>query len=104
MSQVATTKVAKTKENLKLCQCMKCPTYTFMCKMKNMPGLMVDMMSDIGKKEHMEAMYCAFDKSKCIDEEKGCICMTCALYKKYNLDRARPINIASAAGGTANPC
>ena len=80
--------VAKTKENLKKCRCMKCPTYTFMCKMKNMPGNIVAMMSDIGKKDHMEAMYCAFDKSKCIDEEKGCICMTCDLFKQYDLDQA----------------
>lgn len=80
--------VAKTKKNLKKCLCMKCPTYTFMCKMLNMPGNIMAMMSDIGKKNHIEAMYCAFDKSKCITEEKGCICMTCALFKEYNLDKA----------------
>ena len=77
--------VAKTKENLKKCLCMKCPTYTFMCKMKNMPGNMAAMMSDIGKKDHMEGIFCAFGKSKCIDEEKGCICMTCAVFKENNL-------------------
>ncbi|MBI2848378.1 MAG: DUF2769 domain-containing protein [Chloroflexi bacterium] len=80
--------VARTKENLKKCQCMKCPTYTFMCKMKNMPGNMANMMKDIGKVDHMEAMFCAFGKSKCITDEKGCICMTCALYKENNLDKA----------------
>ena len=80
--------VTRTKENLKKCQCMKCPTYTFMCKMKSMPSNIMAMMGDIGKKDHMEAMYCAFDKSKCIDEEKGCICMTCELFKEYNLDKA----------------
>ena len=80
--------VARTKTNLGKCQCMKCPTYTFMCKMKNMPSNMVNMMRDTGKLDHMEAMFCAFGKSKCIDEEKGCVCMTCALYKEYNLDKA----------------
>lgn len=80
--------VTRTKENLQKCQCMKCPTYTFMCKVKSMPSNIMAMMSDIGKKDHMEAMYCAFDKSKCIDEEKGCICMTCELFKEYNLDKA----------------
>ncbi len=48
--------VTRTKENLQKCQCMKCPTYTFMCKMKSMPGNIMAMMSDIGKKDHMEAM------------------------------------------------
>lgn len=80
--------VTKTKANLKKCLCMKCPTYTFMCKMKNMPSNMVAMMRDIGKVAQMEAMFCAFGNSKCITDEKGCICMTCALYKEYNLNKA----------------
>jgi len=81
-------KVTRTKDNLGKCQCMKCPTYTFMCKVKSAPGNIMAMMGDIGKKDHMEAMYCAFDKSKCIEEEKGCICMTCAIFSEYNLDKA----------------
>lgn len=81
-------KVTKTKENLKKCLCMKCPTYTFMCKVKSMPSNILAMMGDFAKKDHMEAMYCAFDKSKCITEEKSCICMTCALFNEYNLDKA----------------
>lgn len=88
MTQAESTKVAKTKENIKLCMCMKCPSYTFMCKMKNMPGNIMAMMGDIGKKDHMEGMYCAFDNSKCITDEKGCICMTCAVFEKYSLDKA----------------
>ncbi|MBW6486920.1 MAG: DUF2769 domain-containing protein [Syntrophobacterales bacterium] len=36
----------------------------------------------------MEGMYCAFEKSKCIDESKGCICAECALYKKNNLNKS----------------
>jgi len=43
------TKVDRTKENLKKCLCMKCPSYTFACKMKSMPANLMDMMGDIGK-------------------------------------------------------
>ena len=79
--------VAKTNENLKKCICMKCPSYTFTCKMLNMPGNMIAMMSDVSKKVEIEAMYCAFEKSKCIKEEKGCICATCELFKENNLGK-----------------
>ena len=82
------TQVAKTKANLKKCRCMRCPSYTFMCKMRNMLGLMMAMMGDISKKNHLEAMYCAYDKSNCITKERGCICMSCALFKENNLDKA----------------
>jgi hypothetical protein len=81
-------KVEKSKENLKKCLCMKCPTYGFMCKMKNMPGNMMDMMKkDLATVDHMEAMFCAFGQSKCIDTEKGCICMTCEVFKENKLNK-----------------
>jgi hypothetical protein len=78
--------VAKTKENLKKCLCMKCPSYSFACKVKSMPGNMILMM---GKMDgiHAEAMFCAYEKSQCIDEEKGCICGTCEVFKEYNLGK-----------------
>ena len=79
--------VARTRENLGKCQCMKCPTYTFMCKIRNMPGNIMAMMRDIGKVDHMEAMFCAFGDSRCITDEKGCICPTCAIYAENNLDK-----------------
>lgn len=82
-------KVGKSKENLKKCICMKCPSYTFTCKMKSMPKNMMNMMSkDLSKVEHMEGMFCAFGESKCIKEEKGCICAGCELYKENNLDKS----------------
>lgn len=80
-------KVEKTKENLKKCLCMKCPSYTFFCKMKSMPGNMILMVSDMEEKLHAEAMFCAYEKSRCIDEEKSCNCPTCELHKEYNLDK-----------------
>lgn len=76
--------VPKTKENLHKCICMKCPSYTFACKIKAMPENMVDMLKkDFSKVDHMEAMFCAFGESKCIDEKKGCICLDCQLMKEY---------------------
>lgn len=80
--------VARTGENLERCQCMKCPSYTFMCKVMNLPSNVVNMIGEIDKVEHMEGMFCAFGKSKCIREEKGCICMTCEIYKENDLDKA----------------
>jgi hypothetical protein len=77
--------VPKTKENLKKCLCMKCPSYTFACKMQSMPGNVILMMSDMSKKLHAESMYCAYEKSHCIVDEHGCICSTCELYKEYEL-------------------
>lgn len=80
--------VARTKENLKKCLCMKCPSYSFACKMKNMPTNMMAMIEGVDKADRMEGMFCAFSKSKCIDTEKGCICPTCSLWKENNLSKS----------------
>ena len=80
-------KVAKTKENLKKCVCMKCPSYTTGCKMKNMPANMIGMMTGIEKKEHFEGLFCAFEESNCIKEKKGCLCLTCPVALENNLDK-----------------
>ena len=79
--------VAKTKENLKACQCMHCPSYTTGCKFKNMPENLVKLIEGFDMNEHFEGMYCAFEKSNCIKEDKGCICEECDVHKKYNLKR-----------------
>ena len=36
--------VAKTKDNLKKCKCVKCPTYSFACKIKAIPEGISDML------------------------------------------------------------
>lgn len=90
-------KVERTKENLKKCVCMKCPSYTLGCKMKAMPkGMMTMMSGSIDKQDHFEGMFCAFDKSKCIKEDKGCICGDCDLFKENNLDKTY---FCTASGG-----
>jgi hypothetical protein len=66
--------------------CMKCPSYTFTCKIKAMPNSIVEMLKkDISKVEHMEGMFCAFGKSNCITDDKGCICGSCEVHKENNL-------------------
>lgn len=79
--------VDKTKENLKKCICMHCPTYTTGCKLKNLPENLIKGMGDLEKEDHFEAMYCAFNKSHCIDQDKGCVCPDCEIYKEYQLNR-----------------
>ena len=79
--------VARTRENLKHCQCLHCPSYTMGCKIKNMPENIIKMMEDLDDVEHFEGMYCAFDKSHCISEDKGCLCETCQVHKDYDLKR-----------------
>ncbi|TFH03749.1 MAG: DUF2769 domain-containing protein [Methanosarcina sp.] len=43
------------------------------------------MKLHISKIEHMEGLFCSFGKSKCITEEKGCICGDCEVYKGNHL-------------------
>lgn len=84
-------KVAKTKDNLKKCLCITCTSYTFTCKIKAMPNNISEMLMlerDISEVEHMEGMFCAFGQSKCITEEKGCMCISCEVHKSNNLDNS----------------
>lgn len=81
------TKVDKTKENVKTCLCLSCPSYGIACQAKAMPKITATMMkSDLSGVEHMEKMFCAFGKSDCIDTQKGCICGDCEVHKKYDLN------------------
>jgi len=81
-------KVEKSKENLKKCICMKCPSYKLACKMKAMPKNIITMMKgNISEIDHFEGLYCAFEKSHCITVESGCICADCEIYKENNLGK-----------------
>lgn len=80
-------KVERTKENLMKCQCKSCPTYTFTCKLMAAPGniiLLFDTMND--NRLHAETMFCAYNKSQCITDEKGCKCSSCEVHKENGLD------------------
>ncbi len=79
--------VARTKENLKRCQCMDCPSYTTTCKVKSLPENLYHMMGNLEEVDHYESMFCAFEKSHCIEEDRGCLCDTCPVHKEYNLKR-----------------
>lgn len=75
-------RVNKTIENVKQCICDKCPSYTLACRNKN-NFLHDDNIADLN---HYEMMFCAFEKSNCIHENRGCICSKCAVHKKYQLN------------------
>lgn len=79
--------VDKTKDNLKKCKCMNCPSYTDTCKVKNAPENLLKLMGDFSKHEHYEKMFCAFERSNCIEEDNGCLCEDCEVFKNYNLNR-----------------
>ena len=79
--------IPKTKENLENCQCADCPSYNLGCKIKVMPENLYKLMNNFETTEHFEGMYCAFEKSHCITESKGCMCYSCENYKKYDLNR-----------------
>jgi len=72
--------VAKTKENFNKCKCAKCPSYTFGCKIKATPEHIADMLKqDISNEKHIELMFCAFGKSKCIAAFLGRQWLSCLL-------------------------
>jgi len=77
--------VPKTHANLLKCQCRKCPSYSTACKLKAMPGNTILLLGDMDK-IHAETMFCAYEKSNCIEEEHGCICAKCELYTEFNLE------------------
>ena len=79
--------VERTKENLSQCRCMKCPSYTNKCKFENMPENLIHMMQNLQDTDHFEGMFCAFEKRKCIKEDKGCLCKECPVYKNYGLNK-----------------
>lgn len=51
------------------------------------PYLSDILKRDISNVEHAEVMFCAFGKSNCITEEKGCNCPTCVVHKENMLDK-----------------
>lgn len=79
--------VARTSENLQKCRCSVCPSYTTRCKVKNYPLNLLRIIDGIDNMEHFEAMFCAFGKSNCIHEDKGCLCENCEVFSENNLSK-----------------
>lgn len=78
-------RIPKNKESLKKCRCMKCPSYNFACKLKSIPGNVILKIGKMDSKIHAEAMFCVYEPSDCINDERGCLCPECDLYKEYDL-------------------
>lgn len=77
--------VEKSQINLGLCICRQCPSYSFFCKVKELPINMANLVEDISKEHHVESLFCAVGKSQCIEHEKICICSECKVHKSYEL-------------------
>lgn len=78
-------KVSRTIENLKKCKCVTCPSFTTICKLKAVPGDIKEMAGGLDKAKHFEGMFCAFEKSDCIHDHKGCKCHSCKIEEEYGL-------------------
>lgn len=80
-------KVERTVANALRCMCVRCPSYTFKCILRGLPDNLAALAGGLDQAEHMEGMFCAFEKSSCVSEDRGCICHKCELYKANNLDK-----------------
>ena len=78
--------VEKTKENLGMCKCMGCPSYTISCKIKEMPHNLLEEIKGIENSDHLEQMFCAYTTSDCITKNAGCLCDECNVHEKYHLE------------------
>lgn len=90
-------KIEKSKENVQKCLCLQCPSYSQSCQIKNTVGTSYKLMTEVDKIKHLELMFCAFEKSRCINESKGCLCKQCEIYQEYNL---RHCGYCLKTGGT----
>ena len=79
--------VEKTKANLIACKCLVCPSYEFTCKVQSMPSNVLLLIGDMDNMIHAEKLFCAYEKSSCIEQKKGCICPECEVQKKYDLKK-----------------
>ena len=78
-------RVEKSLDNAQFCRCLSCPSYTTTCKLKNNMVTNDDVRQRLNE-AHWELLFCAFDKSQCIHENRGCLCSTCLVHKKYALN------------------
>ncbi|NLG10688.1 MAG: DUF2769 domain-containing protein [Coriobacteriaceae bacterium] len=79
--------VEKTKANLLVCKCLVCPSYEFTCKVQSMPSNVLLLIGDMDERIHAEKLFCAYEKSSCIEQAKGCICGECKVQEKYGLTK-----------------
>ncbi len=80
-------RVEKTINNLRKCKCVLCPSFTTECKVKAIGQDVEKLVTGLGKAKHFEGMFCAFEKSECIHDHKGCKCKECEIEKEYGLER-----------------
>ena len=79
--------IDKTELNAARCICLNCPSYSTLCKIKNVNQNTTRATEHLKNRTHYEKMFCAFEKSNCIHLNKGCVCEQCENFKVYNLNR-----------------
>ena len=79
--------VERSIENMDKCLCMKCISYTNMCKIKNAPENFLKLLENYKETNHYEKLYCAYEQSHCIKDMQECMCSKCEVYHKYNLQK-----------------
>lgn len=78
-------KVKKSVKNLAKCKCVTCPSFTLGCELKAAVPDMAKVATGMENKEHFEALYCAYEPSSCINEERGCKCPDCEVEHDYKM-------------------
>ena len=83
-----TERIPRTKDNLDKCNCITCSSYTTKCKIKELPNNMTGIVKGLNNVDHLEGMFCAYEKSRCIEKPQGCSCSSCKLHDEYHLEKS----------------
>ena len=79
-------KPEQSKDTLRRCICLECPTFTMGCKIKATPGNAEKAESEGKKADHLEGAFCAYGSSTCIIEKLECLCPQCEIYHECELE------------------
>jgi hypothetical protein len=97
MNTCENVKVPYTIENIKKCMCPKCPVQAnSKCAMDKLENLARELEGpweeDTPESQYIPGIYCSAGKATCQDlyPEEQCICNTCAVWRKYQLQNVKP--------------
>jgi hypothetical protein len=97
---MASEKIPFTMENIKKCQCGKCPIQGESTCAQSKLQMMMKMMQQppspgmmIPQPEGVPGMYCSTGKATCtdLDYTKMCICGSCPIWTEYKLMQGKPM-------------
>jgi len=98
MNTSENSKVPYNLENIKKCLCPKCPVQVdskcSMAKLKSLTkGLESAREGEVPEPQNVPGLYCSTGKATCQDlnPHEQCICPTCSVWKKHNLQNVQPV-------------